>query len=228
MSDIPFQYQSIKDRSRGIYKDRNSKFHAYLLHVKTIDEVERYLAEMSSHHPKARHICYAYRLGIDGTPYRINDNGEPSGTAGRPIFNVLLSEGVSDVLGVVVRYFGGTKLGVPGLIKAYKEATIDAFSQADIMTVTLTKEVKISYRIEDLGRIYDILKARGVNDIKSHFDPSAHVLVKIPLNEIPTIRQAILADYYGYQIGDISEDFKSDRLEVEVLEMKNIDKRGNS
>ncbi len=214
MSDIPFQYQTIKTKSTGIYKDRGSKFYAYLLPAQSTTEIAEELDSIATIHPKARHLCYAYRLGINGEPHRINDDGEPSGTAGRPIFNVLLSSNISDVLAIVVRYFGGTKLGVPGLIKAYKEATLDALQQSVIITKTLTQEIIINYRIEDLGRIFDILKNRGVSDIQTEYGQHPQIVCTIPLNDVPFIRQMILADYYGYQVDDIVEDFVSDRLEI--------------
>ena len=214
MPEVPFEYKSIKASSEGVYKEKGSKFLAYLSPVSSLEDVQQRLEEIAALHPKSRHVCYAYRLGIDGEPYRYNDDGEPSGTAGRPIYNEMLSRQVSDVLCAVVRYFGGTKLGVPGLIKAYKESTIDAFTSTEVYTITLKKEVSISYAIEDMGKVYDILKSRGYDNIKSLFDPTPSILISVPLNQLTTIRAQILADYYGYQLDDIKEDFVSERIEV--------------
>ena len=103
---------------------------------------------------------------------------------------------------------------MPGIIKAYKESTIDAFTSAEVYTITLKKEVSISYAIEDMGKVYDILKSRGYDNIKSLFDPTPSILISVPLNQLTTIRAQILADYYGYQLDDIKEDFVSERIEV--------------
>lgn len=215
-SDVAYKYKSVKSSTEGLYKEKGSKFIAYLQPVHSLEDVQECLENIATFHPKARHVCYAYRIGITGEPYRYNDDGEPSGTAGRPIYNELLSHEVSDVFCAVVRYFGGTKLGVPGLIRAYKESTIDAFSSAQIHTITLKKEVYITYRIEDMGKVYDILKSRGYSDIDSRFDPSPSIMIKVSLNELPTIRAQILSDYYGYKVEDIEEDFISDAIEVSV------------
>lgn len=216
-ADVPYKYKSVKSSTEGLYKEKGSKFIAYLQPVSSIEDVQDCLEYIAALHPKSRHVCYAYRIGITGEPYRYNDDGEPSGTAGRPIYNELLSNEVSNVLCAVVRYFGGTKLGVPGLIKAYKESTIDAFSTAEIHTITLKKEVTITYRIEDMGKVYDLLKARGYNNIDSRFDPSPSILIKVSLNELSEIRAQLLADFYGYQPEDISEDFVSEKIEVSTL-----------
>ena len=215
-SDVSYKYQSIRSQTEGLYKEKGSKFIAYLHPVSSLEDVQQCLENISALHPKARHACYAYRIGITGEPYRYNDDGEPSGTAGRPIYNELLSNEVSDVLCVVIRYFGGTKLGVPGLIKAYKEATIDAFSTAEIHTITLKRDVIITYRIEDMGKIYEILKGRGYSDIESRFEPSPSILIKVSLDELSTIRAQILSDYYGYQLEDIKEDFVSEAIKVSI------------
>lgn len=214
MSEVPFEYKSVKSPTEGLYKEKGSKFIAYLQPVASIEDVQEKLEKIASLHPKSRHVCYAYRLGISGEPYRYNDDGEPSGTAGRPIYNELLSNQVSDVLCAVVRYFGGTKLGVPGLIKAYKESTIDAFSTAEIHKITLKKEVTITYNIEDMGKVYDILKAKGYSNIDSRFEPNPSIFINAPLNELATIRAQILAAYYGYNLDDITEDFVSKKIEV--------------
>jgi len=217
MSEVAFQYKSVKRESEGLYKEKGSKFNAYLQHVSSLEEVEAYLEKISILHPKSRHVCYAYRLGIDGEPYRYNDDGEPSGTAGRPIYNELLSNQVSDVICAVVRYFGGTKLGVPGLIKAYKESTKDAFGANEIFTITIKKTVIITYKIEDMGKVYELLKSRGYTVIESTYDPSPSIVIQVPLNEVSTIRAQILADYYGYKLEDINDDFASDRIDIKVV-----------
>jgi len=126
MSEIIDQYYSIKDSTEGQYKEKGSKFISYAYSVTSEEQVGERLEEIRNLHHKARHHCYAYKIGVDGNRYRANDDGEPGGTAGKPILGQLHSYKVTDVLVIVVRYFGGTKLGASGLIKAYKEAAKDA------------------------------------------------------------------------------------------------------
>ena len=123
MSLFEDTYQTIEFPAEGIFRDKGSKFIAYAYPFKDEANLKDIIADLKSQHPKARHHCYAYRLSPDRSVFRVNDDGEPSGTAGRPILNVLLSMDVTNILVVVVRYFGGTLLGVPGLINAYKTAT---------------------------------------------------------------------------------------------------------
>ena len=136
-------YNTITAASEGLFTDRGSKFIAYAFPIKSEEEIKEYLEEIKKEHWKARHHCYAWRLGIDGNTYRANDDGEPSGTAGKPILGQLDSFEITDTLVVVVRYFGGTKLGVGGLINAYKSAAIDALQQVEIISKTIDNYYKI-------------------------------------------------------------------------------------
>jgi uncharacterized YigZ family protein len=126
-------YRTINRPSEGIFRDKGSKFIAYAYPFKSEEHLKELINDLKNQHPKARHYCYAYRLSTDRAVYRINDDGEPSGTAGRPMLNTLLSKDLTNILMVVVRYFGGTLLGVPGLINAYKSAAEDAIQQAIII-----------------------------------------------------------------------------------------------
>lgn len=122
MSD-PGYYQTIEKSSLAEYKDRGSKFIAYAYPAQTVEDCKQYLQQLKKEHPKAVHHCFAYRLGWDGNLFRVSDDGEPSGTAGRPILGQIDSKQLTNITVIVVRYFGGTLLGVPGLIQAYKSAT---------------------------------------------------------------------------------------------------------
>ena len=212
--DPEVQYKTIKEATRGLYRDRGSKFLAYLVPVKSVEEVRKIQEEISAEHPKARHLCFAYRLGPGGKVFRISDDGEPSGSAGRPIFNELLSADLSDVFCGVIRYFGGTKLGVPGLIKAYKSAAFEAISYAGYRIETLTKEVTIDFPIEDMGRIYEILKRLGYSEITSAFDPHPRLTIEVRLDEIESFQQLFFAQYLGYGPGDIPEGFEVEGIRV--------------
>lgn len=120
-----FEYYNIEKNTSILSKEKSSKFIAYSFLVRSEDDVKTHIEKLWNEHPKATHICYAYRLGTEGTKYRANDDGEPSGSAGKPILSQIDSANVTDCLIAVVRYYGGTKLGVPGLISAYKSASKD-------------------------------------------------------------------------------------------------------
>lgn len=125
-------YRTIAHPAEGIFKDRGSKFLGFAFPVKTETEIKEIIANLRAEHSKARHFCWALRLTADRSVFRLNDDGEPSGTAGRPILNTLLSADLTNILIVVVRYFGGTLLGVPGLINAYKTASQESILAAEI------------------------------------------------------------------------------------------------
>src|SRR6201996_6626837 len=130
-------YQTIKEPAEGVFRDRGSKFLALAYPITSETDIKNIIARLKADHPKANHHCWATRLGIDRSVFRINDDGEPSGTAGRPILNTLLSRNITNTLVVVVRYFGGTLLGVPGLINAYKTATEEALKVATVIEKTV-------------------------------------------------------------------------------------------
>ena len=129
-------YHTIAEPAEGVFKDKGSRFLAYAFPVESEEEIREHLARLKKRYYDATHHCYAWRLGAHGERFRANDDGEPSGTAGRPILGQLLSKGLTYVLVVVVRYSGGTKLGVPGLINAYREATLDVLENSRIVTRT--------------------------------------------------------------------------------------------
>lgn len=145
-------YLTIQRQSNGIYKEKGSKFLSFALPVRHIDEIKQHLAAFKKEYYDARHVCYAYMLGAEREEYRANDDGEPSGTAGKPILGQINSRGLTNVLVIVVRYFGGILLGAGGLITAYKEAASDALEQAEIieLTVDCTMDIFFEYPVMDL------------------------------------------------------------------------------
>jgi len=163
-------YRTIAAPAEGLFKDKGSKFIAYAYPITDETAVKEKVAALKSMHPKARHHCWAYRFTPDRTIFRINDDGEPSGTAGRPILNTLLSYDVTNVLVVVVRYFGGTLLGVPGLIHAYKTATQEALAVADIVELTVNDVYRIAFGYEHLNAIMRIVKEENLTVLKQDFD----------------------------------------------------------
>lgn len=177
-------YKTIEKPSEGIFRDKGSRFICYLYPIKTEDEIKNIIAELKSLHPKARHHCWAMRIGPDRTVFRINDDGEPSGTAGRPILNTLLSLDITNVLAVVVRYFGGTLLGVPGLINAYKSATQEALNQANIIEKTIDLTFKLDFRHSVMNEVMKIIKEEGLRFFNQQFDLNCSLEVEIRQSQV--------------------------------------------
>lgn len=151
-------YNTIESISEGVFRAKGSKFISIAIPVTSENEIKEKLGEIKKKYFDARHFCYAYILGYDKSAYRINDDGEPSGTAGRPIYGQLLSKDLTNILVVVVRYFGGTKLGVSGLIQAYKEATKDALEAAKIIEKTVDESYLVTLEYEQMNKVMQILK----------------------------------------------------------------------
>lgn len=153
-----YKYKTITGITTAEFKDRGSKFFAYAYPISTTDEVKGKLQLLKKEHPKAVHHCYAYRIGTDGVSFRANDDGEPSGSAGKPILGQIDSAELTNVLVVVVRYFGGTLLGVPGLINAYKTATADALKQAVVTEKWIEQLVEIQFDYPVMGELMYLLR----------------------------------------------------------------------
>lgn len=173
-------YYTIEQPSIAEFKEKGSRFLAYAYPVSSVAEFKKHLQDLKKEHPKAVHHCFAYRLGLDGNTFRVSDDGEPSGTAGKPILNVIDSKQLANVLVIVVRYFGGTLLGVPGLINAYKSAASMAFQVVPI----IQKSVEVNYELQfDYTRMNDvmiILKQCNCNIIKQENQLFTIVQVGVP------------------------------------------------
>ena len=163
-------YKTIDHPVEGLFKDKGSKFIAFMYPIASETEVKPILVKLRAEHTKANHFCYAYRLTPDRSIFRVNDDGEPSGTAGRPILNVLLSADITNILVVVVRYFGGTLLGVPGLINAYKGATLEALTQANIIEKTVNDRYQIKFDYLIMNDVMRLVKEEQLNIIEQSFD----------------------------------------------------------
>jgi uncharacterized YigZ family protein len=159
----PDQYLSIQSESRGMFREKASKFIAIAAPIESEEQAREKLDLVRKEYFDANHHCYAYRLGPDGSKYRVNDDGEPSGSAGRPIYGQLLSRGLSDLQVVVARYFGGTKLGIPGLIRAYRTAAEEALKNAVICEKVLTELLEIRFDYSRMNDTMKILKDTGAN-----------------------------------------------------------------
>ncbi len=159
-------YNTLKEKSLGEYKEKGSKFIAIALPISSVEDVTTNLGAIRKEYHDARHHCYAYRIGYEGEEYRTNDDGEPSGTAGKPIHGQMLSFDVTNILIVVVRYFGGTKLGVSGLIRAYKTAAMDALESGKIIQKTIRDYYQITYPYERMNAVMKIIKEESL-DVKN-------------------------------------------------------------
>ena len=163
-------YKTLKTTSEGVFRDKGSKFIGYAYPIKSETDVKPILANLKAEHPKARHFCWALRLTPDRAVFRINDDGEPSGTAGRPILNTLLSADITNVLMVVVRYFGSTLLGVPGLINAYKSASIEAVNANQIITNTINDVYELYFGYVVMNDVMKVIKEEQLAILEQEFD----------------------------------------------------------
>ncbi|MEZ5055800.1 MAG: YigZ family protein [Saprospiraceae bacterium] len=173
-------YFTIKEPSLGEFRDRGSKFLAYAFPVFSEKDWQAALEEVKKEHSKARHHCYAYRLGLDKNNFRANDDGEPSGTAGRPILGQIDSFELTNVFVVVVRYFGGTLLGTSGLINAYKESTIEALKNAEKIEKIIEDRIKVSFDYSIMGDVMNALKRLDLEMVDQDFGlhPNLHIQIR--------------------------------------------------
>lgn len=177
-------YKTIQELSEGVYRDKGSKFIAYLYPLSSENDIKDIIIALKAEHPKARHHCWAMRLGPDRTVFRLNDDGEPSGTAGRPILNTLLSNELTNLLAVVVRYFGGTLLGVPGLINAYKSATVEAVNNAKIIEKTVNSLFRIEFGHPQMNEVMKIVKEEDLKISNQNFDLNCSFLLEIRQSQV--------------------------------------------
>jgi len=177
-------YLTIDKPIEGIFRDRGSKFLAFAYPINSEADIKPILTILKTEHPKANHHCWAMRLGIDRSVFRINDDGEPSGTAGRPILNTLLSRNITNVLVVVVRYFGGTLLGVPGLINAYRTATEEALNSAVVIEKTLNDVYTIQFDYQLMNDVMRIIKEDNLKVLNQQFDNSCIIKIEIRRTQV--------------------------------------------
>ncbi|SUA43858.1 IMPACT family member yigZ [Neisseria zoodegmatis] len=180
MSEVS-TYQTIAAPAEAEFKDKGSRFIAFAYPVRTTEEIKAHVEALREAHHKARHWCYAYRLGTDGNQFRANDDGEPSGSAGRPILGQIDSAGLTDVLIVVVRYFGGTLLGVPGLIHAYKTAAAEALQVAEVVEKNIEKKVWLRCDYPHLNDAIRIAKQHHAEVVAQDLQLDCRLTVRIPL-----------------------------------------------
>ena len=177
------EFKTIATTSEGYYTEKRSKFLAFAHHVQTVDEVKDIIAQYRKKYYDARHVCYAYMLGAERLEFRANDDGEPSSTAGKPILGQINSNELTDILIVVVRYYGGVNLGTSGLIVAYREAAADAIAHANIETRQVEDIVKYSFAYPQMNDVMRIVKDMNPRIISQTYDNTCEIVLSIRKSE---------------------------------------------
>jgi uncharacterized YigZ family protein len=200
----PEFYNTIDQTAQAEFKDRGSRFIAFVYPVKDVNDFKQYLQSLKKEHPKAVHHCFAYRLGLNKDNFRVSDDGEPSGTAGKPILNQIDSKELTNVAIIVVRYFGGTLLGVPGLITAYKSASSMALQLVPFIQKPVTKSCRITFDYTQMNEIMRWVKAFNVEVASQEMQLFCSMNVNVPVRSFSEFSQMI-----------------HDLRDVELIELKN-------
>ena len=181
-------YKTITELSEAIYTEKRSKFIAIALPVRTIDEIKTHLETYQKKYYDARHVCYAYMLGADRKDFRANDNGEPSGTAGKPMLGQINSNELTNILVIVVRYFGGIKLGTSGLIVAYKAAAAEALASANVIEKTIDETVTFWFEYPFMNDVMRIVKEEGPEILNQGYDTDCSMTLNIRSSLMPRLK----------------------------------------
>jgi len=187
----PFYYYTIEQPSMAEFKDRGSKFFAFAYPAKDIDSCKKILAQLKKEHGKAVHHCLAYRLGVDGSTFRVSDDGEPAGSAGRPILGQIDSKGLTNVLVVVVRYFGGTLLGIPGLINAYKTATALALQLSPIIKKPIEIPYELNFDYHQMNEVMLLVKQYNCSVVEQTTQLFIQLHIGIPKNRLDEVLEKL-------------------------------------
>ena len=187
----PFYYYTIEQPSMAEFKDRGSKFLAFAYPAKDIDTCKKLLAQLKKEHGKAVHHCLAYRLGVDGSTFRVSDDGEPAGSAGRPILGQIDSKGLTNVFVVVVRYFGGTLLGIPGLINAYKTATALALQLSPIIKKPIEIPYELNFDYHQMNEVMMLVKQYNCSVVEQTAQLFIQLHIGIPKNRLDEVLEKL-------------------------------------
>ena len=186
-----YTYRTIAKESEGLYKEKGSRFIAIAYPVRTEEEVKQHVADVKKKYYDARHHCYAYILGANKDAYRMNDDGEPSGTAGRPIHGQLLSKDLTDTLIIVIRYFGGIKLGVSGLINAYKTAAKDALDNNTIVEKFVEEDYQLRFPPLSMNKVMQLLKRDTVKITDQQYDTDCIIRFTVQKRDADALLEAL-------------------------------------
>ena len=185
------EYQTIATTSEGYYTEKRSKFLAFAHHVENVDEIKEILAQYRKKYYDARHVCYAYMLGADRAEFRANDDGEPSSTAGKPILGQINSNELTDILIVVVRYYGGVNLGTSGLIVAYREAAADVIAHAEIVTRQVEEVITYTFAYPQMNDVMRIVKEMNPRILSQTYDNTCEIRLSIRQSEAEQLRNRL-------------------------------------
>ena len=184
-------YKTIAAPAEGVYTEKRSKFIATALPVRTVADVKAYVESFQKKYYDARHVCYAYMLGHERKDFRANDNGEPSGTAGKPILGQINSNELTDILVVVVRYFGGIKLGTSGLIVAYRTAAAEALAAATVVEKTVDETVAVLFEYPFMNDVMRIVKEEGPAIVSQGYDTDCSMTLCIRRSRMPRLKERL-------------------------------------
>lgn len=189
---IQTTYKTVKQQSEGLYKEKGSKFIAYAVPCYNENEAKEHIEKWRKEHYQSRHVCWAYRFGLDKKQFRANDDGEPSNSAGAPILGQIQSFDLTNILIGVVRYFGGVKLGVGGLIHAYKEAAQDALQQAQIIEIEVFHHIQAIFTYETMPEVMNWLKRMNLEYGNQQFELDCRIDIKLPLDKILIMKKELM------------------------------------
>lgn len=184
-------YKTIEGQSESVYTEKRSKFIAIAIPVRTLAEIKQYLEEYQKKYYDARHVCYAYMLGAERKDFRANDNGEPSGTAGKPILGQINSNELTDILVIVVRYFGGIKLGTSGLFVAYRTAAAQAIAEATVIEKTVDQDVTVAFEYPFMNDVMRIVKEESPEILEQSYDMDCFMRLRIRKSLMPRLRSRL-------------------------------------
>lgn len=186
-----FSYNTIDQESVAEFSDRGSRFIAYAFSIKTVEEFKEHLQKLKKEHPKAVHHCFAYRIGLDGNTFRVSDDGEPSGSAGRPILGQIDSRELTDVAIIVVRYFGGTLLGVPGLINAYKTVSALSLQVVPVIQKHIEDRYELEFDYTLVNEVMTVIKRYPCTVYKQDMQLFCRFSIGIPRQHLETCLQQL-------------------------------------
>jgi uncharacterized YigZ family protein len=203
---VSIHFKTISGPCEAELREKASKFIGYAFPIQIEEEAQIHINTLWKSHIKACHVCYAYRLGVSGELYRINDDGEPSGTAGKPIYGQLLSKELTDVLLCVVRYFGGTKLGASGLIAAYKDISKMCLDNANIIEKSLNQTFTIKTNYELMGLVLNKVKDLDLNILDKEFNEEVNIRIGIPLDISELKIRQLKAALLNFELERVTEE----------------------
>ena len=187
----PDSYTTIAKSGEGLYKDKGSKFLSFAFHIETEDEADTIRKQFKKKYYDATHVVYAFRLGAEGEKFRAADDGEPSGSSGMPIYNTIRSKNITDVIVLVVRYFGGTKLGIPGLIDAYSQAAALALDNAETIEKTITQDITVEIPYSMVNFVMRVIKDNSLTVADMSGETKCKITIAVALNQVARIEELL-------------------------------------